>query len=764
MIAWLLAALLVLVGAPALAAPTVTIRAHVDDDLRGVRGRLVATGLDEATWHDALSDLPMGEGDLEQSRLWPGRTRNGAVTWRRDGDALVFEARLPHRRGDVGWTWHGLLANGAWHPVPLVDGELPIVRWDVDVTLPEGVLGVLGDSVGPGRVRWRGEAERASLAAVRDGMATLLEGPGYDVVVVSRGRPRGGLHRELPRQLGWMAVPGATWRGVIVEAPLRLDLVRPGVEVAYLSDLALEVFPGLHRLHAEGVATGLATAWTPSPDPLVRAVSGAALGYRHRLRVGAELQARALVGLRWLSIVDGALLADDMRFKDAVLQEPAPTRPLGDDLVDRFRPQLPGGVMVGQLRTRIGGPAVVELAEHLARGAPLDEALVRVGADPEVVGTWRRPQRPQNYTVRRLGGVFEVRRDAPPDAAPEPVTIEVGGERRVWEVPEGPATIAVGAPFHRRVVVDPDRTVAQTTRLDDRRPQGTLAVATALLGRVDFLREFVEAELAVSLRGAADTHNRATLGLFSNERDRIGGQIGWTRMFGRPTLRTVREHAIGVFAEASWIDPAFERTTSALISLGGRLVYDWDNRQTALFPRRGSAARLSLEAGGAPDGGDAYVRGTARVLGTVSPHPRIVFAGRLVSGFAIADAVARRLRFGGGDAVRALPDVLLQPTAQAIVSAEVRPVLVDQAAVPIGLGTLNTVYLLGGVDVGVASASGLPYVAVGVNAGVGLVFSVLGVTPGSLHLNVGVPVVTKGLPQASIGLPVTVLGTWGVSF
>jgi hypothetical protein len=226
----------------------------------------------------------------------------------------------------------------------------------------------------------------------------------------------------------------------------------------------------------------------------------------------------------------------------------------------------------------------------------------------------------------------------------------------------------------------------------------------------------------------------------------------------------VREHAIGVFAEGSWLDPAFERTTSALVSLGGRLSYDWDNRQTALFPRRGSAARLSLEAGGAPGGGDAYVRGTGRVLGTVSPHPRIVFAGRIVAGFAVADAVARRLRFGGGDGVRALPDLLLQPTSQAIVSAEVRPVLLDQAAVPIGVGTLNTVYLIGGVDAGVAFASGLPYVAVGANAGIGFVFSALGVTPGSLHLNVGIPVVTQGLPKASIGLPVTVLGTWGVSF
>lgn len=759
-----LTAVLCLLLQAAHAAPTITVRATVSEDLRSISGTLHAKDLDSATWRDVLTDLPSGRGDLDAARMWPGRPNQGAVTWEQVGDTLIFEARIPHRRGDVGWTHTGLLANGGWYPVAIVDGALPLVAWDVEVELPVGVVGVVGDEAAPNRVRWQGTGERASLAALRRTHASRVHGEGYDLLLLTHGVTRPALRKTLPKQLDLMAVEGTTWRGVIVEAPLRTHLVRPGLGVAYLSDLAYEVFPGLARFHAEYVAAGLADAFTPSPDPLTRAVAGAAIGFRQRLAVGAELQRESLVGARWLSIVDNALLADDMRFKDAILQEPAPTRPLGDDLVERFRPHIPGGVAVGQVRARVGTFAAVELGTALAAGATLDDAVDAIGLIDDPIPGWRKGYPLQDYRVEVDRKGTSIFRDAPAHAPAEVVVVEIEGNRSLWEVPEGPAELRVEAEGVRRVEVDPEHMVGQTTRTNDQVPRPIYVIASVLLGRIDFIQEFVEADLSFTLRRSADTHNRFMLGAFSNQRDRIGVKTGWTGLLGPPTLRTVREHALGVHVEFSYLNPLFDRGTDARTSVGAGFTWDWDNRESVLFPRRGGSMRLTLSGGGAPLGGDAYIRATARATGAYAPHPRVVLGGRAVLGFAAADAPARRLIFGGNEGVRALPDQLVQPNAEGILSGEVRTVILDNAHVPLGVGTLTMLYAFAGVDLGAASVSGLPALAIGGTFGLGTVFSVLGVTPGAVNVTIGVPIATYGLDTTQSGFPITATASWGVAF
>ena len=158
-------ALLVAVGV-ASAAPEVRIEASVDPELRVVRGTMTVVGLEGASWVDPLASLPIPSLEIAHVRTWPGRPERGSVVWEQEGCCtLTFEARLPHRWEDLGWTRrHGLFANGSWYPQPIVDGTLPVVHWQVDVDLPPETTGALGDSVGRGHVRWDGFADRASLA------------------------------------------------------------------------------------------------------------------------------------------------------------------------------------------------------------------------------------------------------------------------------------------------------------------------------------------------------------------------------------------------------------------------------------------------------------------------------------------------------------------------------------------------------------------------------------------------------------------------
>ncbi len=134
-------------------------------------------------------------------------------------------------------------------------------------------------------------------------------------------------------------------------------------------------------------------------------------------------------------------------------------------------------------------------------------------------------------------------------------------------------------------------------------------------------------------------------------------------------------------------------------------------------------------------------------------------------GFAAAEASTRRLMFGGPDGVRAIPEQLVQPTALGILSLEIRPVLFNHAHVPLGLGTMSMMYASVPVlDVGAASLAGRTALALGANVGIATVFSVLGVTPGSVHVTVGIPVVTYGLDPERTGFPVTFAASWGVLF
>ncbi len=759
-----LPSILALLGSLALAAPTITIRAAVSDDLRVVRGTLETRELTDVVWRNALVDLPRAKGDLDGSRMWPGHADQGELTWTQSGDTLTFEARLPHRFGDIGWSQRGLFANGAWYPVALVDGALPIVDWDVELEVPPGIVGVVGNVAAPGVVRWTGHGERASLAALRHAHLTLHHDEGHSVVVLTRRKPRRALTRTLADQLTVMNVEGVTWEGVVVETPLRLDLVRPGLGVAYLSDLAYEVFPGFARLHAADVAEGLAASFAPSSDPLTRAVTGAAMGFRQRVAIGAEKQRQKLTRIRWLSIVDNALRAADMRFQDTILQEPAPMRPVHDDLVDRFNPHIPGAVALGQVRARVGDEAAIEMGLALARGSTLQEATCDAGYPGDPHAAWAGLYLPRDYAVLAHRGVVTVTREAAADTPGEVVELDVDGERRLWETPAGPAELVLEGEGIKKVVVDPDLQVGQTTRNNDRIPQPVYAVAGVLLGRVDFLQEFVEAELNFTLRRAADTHNTFMLGAFSNQRDRIGAITGWTALVGRPTLRTVREHGLSLQLEFTVLNPLFDAGEENRTSVGGRFIWTWDNRESALFPRKGASVRLALLGGGAPEGGNAYAQATAKATATFAPHPRVVLAGRAMVGFAAADASTRRLMFGGPDGVRAIPDQLVQPNAQGILSLEIRPVLFDHAHVPLGVGTMSTMYAFAGLDVGAASLAGLPALALGANVGVGTVFSVLGITPGSVHVTVGIPVVTYGLDPERTGFPVTFTASWGVPF
>lgn len=715
---------------------------------------------------DPLASLPLPWHDLDRIRTFPGRPEQGRVTWQVDADgALHFTTTLPRRYGDTGAIRRfGTFANGGWHPQPMVDGHLPQLAWDVTLTLPDDLTGAVGEQVGTGTLRWTGEGDRASLAAVRHGVTTEVGGHAGTYTLLTSGRPRPGLRRHLPEQLALTFVPGARPEAVIVQAPLRRRLGVAGDGLAYLSDRAWRVFPWFSRLHHPGAVAPVVTAAQPHPDPFDRAVAGASLSLLHRQRL-ARRQAVDLVGLtKWIPAVDNALYDQEMPFLREVFRRTHPTDRVADELRERLDPHAPADAAVAQLSDRMGIDAARRLGAQMALGSTLSEAEAAIDADPDWLAAFRTPYPTQDYTLDLHDTTVVVTRTAPDSGLPEPVVLDIDGVRRVLEPKAGPATWRFTldeAP--RRVALDPDGHLGQTFRVAEVRPPRLRWTFTGQIAAINVSQGFVDAFGVVTLRRSDDTYNRFRIWLLTSQREHLAGRFSYTRFFG-PLLRgATRQHSVTFGLDAGWLNQRFA-TLDADWSMGGSVQYVWDNREYSLFPLSGSRVSLGVGFGGAPQANQEYASLSASIIQLGALHPRHVIAARVGAGAAFSDIPQRRLRFGGDLGVRGIPDDAVQTDLQAVGSLEYRVAALRNTSIPLGVLYISELDLTFGADAGVASRDGDLVTAASVSAGLGLIVENLGLSPGAVNLTFGVPLWWRGFAMPVRALPFELYLTWGQVF
>lgn len=753
MIAALLAALALLV---AQAAPTVIVDATVDRRLAVIEGTLTLPEgwLGEPV--DPQAALPEPPDDLNLLRTYPGARSRGAVTWTRDGDLLRFRAELPRRFGAVGRGARGLFVNGAWYPQPVEPGGLPILDWDVTVHLPDGVTGVVGDAVDQGTVRWRGTGERAPLAVVRRGQLTEVAD---DVRLLTAGRPRRVLARELTDGLRRARLDDVPQSGVIVEAPLRRRLTRAGPGLSYVSDRAFRLTPGLQRYHRVAVIRGVSEGLLDQPDPFARSVAAAGISRHHAAQLKGAGAAGLLQRFAWVPTVNWLLASRRMPFYAEILERTHPHDPVADDLVEVFAPYTPGTVVLAQLDDTYGEGTGQRIGLDLARGASLPDVARDGGPDLGWLEQWRAPYPVQDYTlaVDRDAGRITVARDAEPGAQRETLVVRVDGEREGIVVPPG-GSVTWNHPDPGRVALDPDGHVAQTSRLGDTWPPRYTSTVAGWIDTVNLTRLQLYGSGQLTLRRQHDTRNLWFGTLSTSPGSYVAGRVAWLRKAGRLQDGFNRPHRVTLGAGAAVLDPAFARVDRVRPSLTASVAYAWDTRVGHDFPLRGRRLGATVGGGFIPGLGERWSSAQATAAGVGALHPRHVVAARTSLAVAESNVPWRLLGLGGAGSMVSLP--VLPPCGttdegpcaeQARLrwssAAEYRVAPLRNASVPMLLAWGQELQLTGGVEGVLAEVNGAPAAAIGATAGLAGVADILGAEPMMMGVTAGWPIWWTGLPQ-----------------
>ena len=712
----------------AAAAFHVELTARVHDDLGGLEGTFHVEGPPGWVLADPLRALPDPPSDLQLPRTFPGPVSRGGivVTPLGNGD-FRFVTTLPARFGPYGATAHGAFANGGWYPQLLVGEGLPLVDWEVHVTLPEGATGALGGEVGPGVLTFSGPADRVPLAVLPRARTTALT---PEVTLLTRGRPSRRLLRELGAPEG---------RGVVVRAPLRRRLTADGPGLVYLSDRAFRLTPGLEPAHRRAVSRGLAAGLSALPDDFDRDFVGAATTAEVR---GMD---RVLGAFRWVPQVNWLLVSQRIPFWAETTGQAWPADPVVDDLSELYDPHWPGTAAVAAVADRHGVGGVREVAAALAAGrvSPIDLSELR-----------RSP--PVQDVVLTVGDdALTLERRVLPGASSTPVTVRLDGVDAVVELPPGPTAVPLPQPA-RRVSLDPLRHLPQTSRIEESWPPRWDATFAGWVDGVNLSQGQVWVGGQSTLRRWWNTHDLFLGSVYNSQSDLVGVRVGYLRKEGPLLDGITRPLRLRFDVGSALLNPSFSPTEGLAATLDTAASIAWDDRVGLDFPLRGQRVGAGVGAGGIPGSSETWTSANVNGLWVGSPHPRVAFAGRGLLSIARSPANHRLLLLGGDVGIRSVPALPACPaegeaclpvaTERATGVVELRTAPIRNASVPLLLAWGSELQLTVGLEGLVANVGGDVVSASGVTLGALALAEVFGVDAAALGLTAAFRTSTTGLP------------------
>lgn len=735
----------------AVAMPQVELVATVDDNLQVVSGTVTVLNGASVSFEDLLSALPMPGDDLTAHRTWPNSPEQGWVTMSpalSDGQQ-AFHSVLPRRYGASGTVpGHGLFANGLWHPQPIENGRPQLVHWDVSIALPEDTVGVINGHAGDGALQWQGVSERLSLSVIPHGEIRDVPLESGSLTVVDR-RQRPKLDARLAAVLteSW---PGASNPdAVVVVAPMRRRLTRPGAGMLYLSDRAFRLSARLWRFHIQAVRLGLLESMLPLPHAWQRRLGAGALVNEQPKPPDISSTLRFW---SWLPHVDALVYSGQMPFFSDVFDEQWPGDRLADDLQELTERWVPGRVWAQRLDNAFGDGTAAQLTRMLLNGVSMSHVNTQLGVTEHEISRLAQWPETQDYILDVQQTDDEqwqttIQRQAPAHALAEPVSLRIDGIERTVSMGPGPDTVQTVQPHRpQHVVLDPDRRLYQSSRANDQWP--TKWTTIAYLSPA-FVQDRIVGSANLGFRRQYSSRWLYMVRVYRSNRTQFGSDVSAIRSMGPLLDRRYRPLRLWMSAGASLLDPEFRPTEDGNTAINLSLGMSHDTRFAGNQSRSGHRLSVGASGGVIAGGSQQWIVAQGSAVGLLPVTGRLTTAGQLKGGVAAGYVEHQLLPLGGDGAVQGLPFDAMVGHHRLLVRPELRWMPLKHAAIAMPLLWVSDLHVNAGLDAGWVQRADTreQQTAFGWALSLGTTADLLGAEPSYGSIGVAGPIQQSGEPM-----------------
>ena len=687
---------------------TVHVKAEVSEDFRTITGTFEAAEHPGLTWIDLLSHMPIPKSDRIQQRTFTHLPEAGVVRVEAEPQTdrpRQFHTVLPRRFGANGVVpGRGIFANGLWHPHPVINGRLALVEWVVELSVPDGALGVLNGHYSHDTVSWTGTADRLALSVlpsariqefkVRDGVTFTL---------IDQGVPRHTRDlRTIAIAMTGVAMDTAT-SFVVIETPMRRRLVRNGPHTLFMSDRALRVTPPDWQTHIPTVRKGLQIASLGIEDPWVRGLVGGVL----ENAVFEVPRARDLVQWRsWWPSIDAYLYDGRIAFARETFAEGWLSDSVRDDPLEMMEAPSPPTTAAAKLEALYGDETLQTWATAVASGSSLSDASTLTQIPLEAFEDWRRHPEPEDVSVtvdrNRGDWLVKITREAAPNTPIEPIHFVLDGESRTWTTKRGPDTLELKREKKpKKIWVDPDVKVYQLDRSNDVWPRPWNVTVDANWAEFNFQQERITANAFLIGRRLHTSRWLHFLRASTNpiETASVHYNIGYG--FGRLTDRRNRIFRASFGPGISWLNEDFRHLQTGKNAIDIRAGFRVDTRDA--FPISTKGYRIATEAsyGFIPGHTDDWITTRVQMVLLSRMGPGLVLANQAKMGITNSDVAHRKLTLGGGDGIQGLPIDTKIGRRRAITATEIRYMPIRDASIPMWLWWATKLQLSASLETGI---------------------------------------------------------------
>ncbi len=555
------------------------------------------------------------------------------------GERVEVRGRVivPRRFGAFGVIDRSLTLAGGWYPVLARRGRPPPRRpLLVSVSVPADSFALIGTSPFFPRkerrlVETRLEAARnvplvlrpatARVVSFGEGLVRFVVGPASELEPPRRPERLSAAFRALDDGVSFLRETGLgpLSRCIVVEAPLRHELVELGEGVVFVSDHAFRLTPlsrfqKFHRLPIlRSVFGALVERSVAEDDALTRSVladalASAILDQYVASRFGSSEDAFDVLGtFSFIPSIDSMLYAPDLPFVAAYFRLVREDDPLHVDFVDAPATLPRGKLLYEKLSDLIGAKAA---SDALLAGRSR-RAFDVLGDDADAfVATWLGPYPNVRY---RLAGVIEdggrvaVAIERSGDVVGEPITvslIDVDGAETLVRSSTGTdalrtVTATLGAKL-ALVELDPRQRVAEAPTVElpsprvDNRSEPSWKV---LLNNFNLLISATEGQIDTALdlgfsRRYDVTESFAARADYSPQAIGLSGR--WRRSFGDPATPARLTQSFTLTLGGEYLRAGFVEGAEAGAAGTASLSYSYDDRVSIWAPEGGSGLRATF--------------------------------------------------------------------------------------------------------------------------------------------------------------------------